>query len=573
MSHYVITDAIVTKKLLTGYSVGSNVVLASTDSILTAFGKVQAQINAFTSASLSWGTITGTLSAQTDLQTALNGKVPTSRTITINGSALDLSANRTWSVGDVLKTGTPSANQLAFWSSSTNVQGSNAFTVSNTLNCSITIGGSGNDEGSLNLKDIAGTFGAISGGSGLSVWGSTTYKRVNIYSSSSEASTPLLSLHNNLGTKIATFDTYITTSTTQTGGTNLGAYNIDRTFVETISGPNQHGFVDKTIYRYGGSSNFNAFYAENTMGATNAAYAQDYWSGFQTKITKDGANTVTHLYDFLALAPTVSAGTVTNRYGLYVSNKTGAGTLTNQYALYVPTFTGGSNNWTIYSVDAPSYHGGEFRIGASSDAGTYKLQVTGDTWLDGGVVINDSGANVGLRVESDTLTSAFEIQGANGNIIMQSLITSGSAPTTTGTTKMVVSDSVGKLSFLDIPTGAGTTAIVYTADATVTTLTSVAGLPMYCTGLLTVQLAATLTNNTTDGITGEKKVRFLKDNTTITLGIIIDSVADEIDTTLVGSTWTIDQSAGAIRIRVTGLAATNIKWSVQYSYLLVEPEL
>lgn len=70
-----------------------------------------------------WGSITGTLSAQTDLQTALNGKfnnptgtviqyirgdgtlanfptfVPPTRTITINGTAQDLSADRTWSVG------------------------------------------------------------------------------------------------------------------------------------------------------------------------------------------------------------------------------------------------------------------------------------------------------------------------------------------------------------------------------------------------------------------------------------------------------------------------------------------
>lgn len=49
----------------------------------------------------TWGTITGTLSNQTDLQTALDAKVPTSRTLTINGTALDLSANRSFTVGDV----------------------------------------------------------------------------------------------------------------------------------------------------------------------------------------------------------------------------------------------------------------------------------------------------------------------------------------------------------------------------------------------------------------------------------------------------------------------------------------
>jgi hypothetical protein len=45
-----------------------------------------------------WGTITGTLSAQTDLQSALDLKVPTSRTLTINGVSQDLSANRTYTI-------------------------------------------------------------------------------------------------------------------------------------------------------------------------------------------------------------------------------------------------------------------------------------------------------------------------------------------------------------------------------------------------------------------------------------------------------------------------------------------
>lgn len=47
---------------------------------------------------INWGDITGTLSNQTDLQNALNLKVPTSRTLTINGTTYDLSANRSWTI-------------------------------------------------------------------------------------------------------------------------------------------------------------------------------------------------------------------------------------------------------------------------------------------------------------------------------------------------------------------------------------------------------------------------------------------------------------------------------------------
>ena len=64
-----------------------------------------------------WGTITGTLSAQTDLQSALDLKVPTSRTLTINGVAFDLSANRAWTIssGTVTSVGLsmPSAFSVA----------------------------------------------------------------------------------------------------------------------------------------------------------------------------------------------------------------------------------------------------------------------------------------------------------------------------------------------------------------------------------------------------------------------------------------------------------------------------
>ena len=56
-----------------------------------------------TSLPSTWGSIGGTLSNQTDLQSALDAKVDDTTTITINGTTQDLSANRTWTVGDMLK--------------------------------------------------------------------------------------------------------------------------------------------------------------------------------------------------------------------------------------------------------------------------------------------------------------------------------------------------------------------------------------------------------------------------------------------------------------------------------------
>jgi len=47
---------------------------------------------------VAWWNITGSISAQSDLQAALNDRVPTTRIITINGVALDLSADRSWTI-------------------------------------------------------------------------------------------------------------------------------------------------------------------------------------------------------------------------------------------------------------------------------------------------------------------------------------------------------------------------------------------------------------------------------------------------------------------------------------------
>jgi hypothetical protein len=67
-------------------------------------GSTYVEISA--SAAMTWGQIGGTLSNQTDLQNALDAKVPTARTLTINGTTQDLSANRTFTIPTDLTVGT-----------------------------------------------------------------------------------------------------------------------------------------------------------------------------------------------------------------------------------------------------------------------------------------------------------------------------------------------------------------------------------------------------------------------------------------------------------------------------------
>lgn len=87
----------------------------------------------------------------------------------------------------------------------------------------------------------------------------------------------------------------------------------------------------------------------------------------------------------------------------------------------------------------------------------------------GGAVFNEQGNDTDFRVESDTLTSAFAIDGATGNITMQSLDTDITAPTTSGTTKMVITDANGQLSFATIPSGGATTALDNLASVAINT--------------------------------------------------------------------------------------------------------
>lgn len=83
--------------------------------------------------------------------------------------------------------------------------------------------------------------------------------------------------------------------------------------------------------------------------------------------------------------------------------------------------------------------------------GSTKVEIECNT--TGTITINETGRDIDFRIESDTLTSAFAIDGATGNITMQSLDTDLTAPTTSGTTKMVITDANGQLSFDDIPSG------------------------------------------------------------------------------------------------------------------------
>jgi len=92
---------------------GKIYVTLDTNKIYRWSGTVYVEISSSAGGGGTWVSITGTLSNQTDLQSALDAKqnslgftpVTNARTLTINGVTYDLTANRSWTVSGTLAAG------------------------------------------------------------------------------------------------------------------------------------------------------------------------------------------------------------------------------------------------------------------------------------------------------------------------------------------------------------------------------------------------------------------------------------------------------------------------------------
>ena len=108
----------------------------------------------------------------------------------------------------------------------------------------------------------------------------------------------------------------------------------------------------------------------------------------------------TQLIGFEA-ATTVSAfgKTVTDSIGFHAKTPTvSMGTLTNAYGLYVDSITGATNNWAVYTADTtPSYFGGEVSVVGNLKIGTQTTRATGTSrgqLAQGSTYIQTTNANV-----------------------------------------------------------------------------------------------------------------------------------------------------------------------------------
>lgn len=221
---------------------------------------------------------------------------------------------------------------------------------------------------------------------------------------------------------------YSTTGDTITNINNFGQYIIGSNntsngscfaITRSITGGSTHGFDDSTIYTVGTGLAYATFSAGCTMTGTNSA---SHLHALQDVSTVSlSAGTLTE-WTGIDMTPNMTSGTVTNRYGVFMSDvsKSG-GTITNMYGVYLNGFAAATNNFGFYQVGTSvvNYLNGITVIGVTATPGTSAAltinnttasttTTTGSVQTTGGIGVGGSvflGGNLGIPATASNGTS------------------------------------------------------------------------------------------------------------------------------------------------------------------------
>jgi len=154
-----------------------------------------------------------------------------------------------------------------------------------------------------------------------------------------------------------------------------------------------HGFGEFSLFRRTGTPAFAAFDAGTIMQGNN----YDHWAAFQDRGAYQPSSALQVMNDAYGLfsKPSVDAGTVTRRYGVYVAapTLTSGGAITTQYGYYAESLTTGGTNWAFYAAGAtPSYFGGAITLNAGITGGFTAASSLFSVASDGILTIGDYGA-------------------------------------------------------------------------------------------------------------------------------------------------------------------------------------
>jgi hypothetical protein len=297
-----IASTTVTGKLLTGYTVGTNTPILATDSILSAFEKVQGQLNSASGSAITAltgdGTATGPGSVPFTLAT-VNSNTGTFASVTVNGKGLVTAASAL--SGDATTSG--SAITLATVNSTTGSFGSQTQVASFTVNGKGLITAASNVTiGNLTNSNLSGSAGIT--GANIA---SSTISNTNLAQMAANTVKA-----NTSGVPANPVDTALGTLTEATSS------------VLTLT-----GWTDATI----GSPTIQVLQATTSQ---SGYLSSTDWNTFNNKQTA-GAYITALTGDVTGTGPGATATTVAKIQGTTVSGTTGTGNVVFSAS---PTFTG-----------------------------------------------------------------------------------------------------------------------------------------------------------------------------------------------------------------------------------------
>ncbi len=381
---------------------------------------------------------TGQLKTITYNQLIQSGGVPTSRTLTINGTTYDLSANRTWTVGTVTSVGLSMPS--AFTVSNTPVTGSGTLTVTAAGTASQYIRGDGQ------LADFpqGGSGGGASvnyylnGSVSQGTFGGSTYYEMN--------KSPVIGGGTNFTINA---DGYIASFLTDANDPNLllipgGNWNFELKLSASSGGGTPSFYLE--LYKYDGST-FTLIASSSTSPET---------------IT--GGTSIDTYYTTIAVPETVLSATDRLAIRIYVTHQSRTITLyteDNKLAQVITTFTTGLNalNGLTKQVQyfATGTSGTDFNISSSNDTHTFNFPTASAT--NRGLLSSSNWSTFNSKQDAITLTTtgtsgAATLVGSTLNIPQyQSVLTN--PVTGTGTTNEIAywtsSSAIGSLTTTTYP--------------------------------------------------------------------------------------------------------------------------
>jgi len=318
-----------------------------------------------------------------------NNKVPSTRTLTINGTTYDLSANRSWTIPsdniyniDGTLTGNRTVSSGGFsltLNPNTNLAG-NLF--GNTLRTRNSFSGSYTQNGTV-FADSNYIF------DGLTFTGNTLYmgqSNIEVTGGSTTVQTQGIDIEQHIklsgGTSRISASNYILQYRGYSGdiSTNSGSVMLG------LSISTGHNKSDTTTSIVTGGVTGNAANIFNYVGTINNAYGYSSTLNATTSASHK-SSTITNYISFrstgiVGATSGTSTATITNYYGIYLDTPAVrlTGTITNRWGVYAP------------DVAMNHYINGTFLIGTTTPS-TFKLDVNGTARVSGNLRIN-SGSNL-----------------------------------------------------------------------------------------------------------------------------------------------------------------------------------